>query len=43
MNEGNGQWHYSIQGVSGGDELTYRFTYEREGPQYETEWYTFRP
>lgn len=41
MNETSGEWVHSIQGINDSDDLMYRFTYEREGPQYETEWYTF--
>ncbi|WP_245808955.1 hypothetical protein [Shouchella patagoniensis] len=41
MNETSGEWVHTIQGINDSDDLMYRFTYEREGPQYETEWYTF--
>jgi hypothetical protein len=33
------RWEYTINGLSSGQKLTYSLTYERNGRQYETDWY----
>lgn len=40
-NSGNGEWQYSVSGVSSGQVLQYSFTYQKGGLQYDTAWYSW--
>lgn len=40
MDEVNGAWE-RIFNLTPGDTVQYSFTYERDGPQYSTDWFTF--
>ncbi|BAB03955.1 glycosyl hydrolase [Halalkalibacterium halodurans] len=41
MTERNGEWERVVENLSSGDVLEYSFTYEKLGPQYTTEWFTY--
>ncbi len=40
-NPGTARWEYSVTGMSAGQALTYSFTYQRSGLQYDTSTYTW--
>jgi len=40
-NSSAGQWQYSVPGISSGQVLTYSFTYQKSGLQYDTSTYTW--
>lgn len=40
-NSGNGEWQYSVGGMSSGQVLQYAFTYQKGGLQYDTPWYNW--
>ena len=40
-NSGNGEWQYSVSGISSGQVLQYSFTYQQNGLQYDTAWYNW--
>ncbi|UOE95402.1 glycosyl hydrolase [Alkalihalobacillus sp. LMS39] len=41
MNESHGEWKRVVGSLSSGDQLEYSFTYEKSGPQYTTDWFTY--
>jgi hypothetical protein len=40
-NSSAGQWQYTVSGVSSGQTITYSFTYQKSGLQYDTSTYTY--
>ena len=40
-NSGAGQWQYTDGGLSSGQSMTYSFTYQQNGPQYDSGTYTY--
>jgi hypothetical protein len=40
-NSGNSRWEYTVGGMSSGQTLQYQFTYQRNGLQYDTAWYSW--
>ncbi|WP_434391326.1 fibronectin type III domain-containing protein [Melittangium boletus] len=40
-NSGTGRWEYTVSGLSSGTVLTYSFTYNKSGAQYDTATYTW--
>lgn len=40
-NSSNGEWQYSVGGMSSGQVLQYAFTYQKSGLQYDTPWYNW--
>ncbi len=40
-NSGNGEWQYSVNGISSGQVLQYSFTYQKGGLQYDTAWFNW--
>ena len=40
-NSGTARWEYTVNGMSSGESLRYSFTYQRNGLQYDTGWYTW--
>jgi hypothetical protein len=41
MANSGGTWTYTVSGLADGAVLSYAFTYEKNGPQYDTPWFTF--
>jgi endoglucanase Acf2 len=41
MNHNNGTWETPLNGLNAGDQVEYWFTYEKSGPQYDSEHYTY--
>ena len=40
-NSSSGQWQYTAGGMSSGQTITYSFTYQQNGLQYDTGWYSW--
>lgn len=38
FNSSNGEWTYTVPGISAGQVLAYAFTYQQSGLQYDTSW-----
>jgi hypothetical protein len=41
FNGGASQWQYTVNGISSGQTLQYQFTYQQNGLQYDTSWYSW--
>ena len=41
MTNSGGTWTQTVSGLSAGSVVTYWFTYEKSGPQYDTPHYTY--
>lgn len=41
MNEANGTWEHVVDGLQPGDTIDYWFTYEKNGPQYDSPPYSY--
>ncbi|GAB4200127.1 MAG: hypothetical protein OHK0022_20980 [Roseiflexaceae bacterium] len=40
-NSGAARWEYTVSGLSAGQQLQYSFTYQRNGAQYDSAWYSW--
>ena len=40
-NSGTGRWEYTAGGLSTGQNISYSYTYNKNGLQYDTPWYSF--
>ncbi len=40
-NSGAARWEYTVSGLSAGQQLQYSFTYQRNGSQYDSAWYSW--
>jgi hypothetical protein len=40
-NSGTARWEYTVSGISSGQTLQYQFTYQKNGLQYDTAWFSW--